>query len=648
MKRRKVPFPWGIGLAKLRLRKYSFDANFAVNLDLIEQQGFDLIEAVAETSQTVVWKAVQRTLERTVILRILKPEAASDPVVVSHFLDIARIVSRIKSDSLASIFDIVSDKGLHYVVMEHVDGPTLEEVVNADGPLSMERILRIAASLIVSLDQLWETAYVVHRNLKSSTIRTSRRGVAKITDFSLAIQAMPGVNATALDEGNIVGTPCFLSPEQARGAHTLTTQSDMYALGVVLYHLSTGTVPFENEDVVSILAAHVKRQIPPPHRLNPALSPSFSWLLHRLMMKNPDNRYPDWKSVLQDIRLLLVGRQPSCVRPGEESLSTIEAFDDIDPPAPTDQENEPQIRFKPVRRANRRLAAYRSQNIEEEHASDIRRETRIKESLCWLALLVWLVAIFWFRAVRQEPPQPDDDARPSEQSAQTRADPPPTAADTDLADDTDATPMSQPEETDTPTTEPTEQVASAAPPPVPVPTPEGPEPVKEAVPPSGIPDTLAARLADALATGSPAAALRVLQADPAQFQGKTRLADFLGSVPEVDDLVAEFLRSQIGRPLILERNGKQRTVILRSVRDGVIGIETNGRGIDIAISDLTADEKLRWIERPTDMARSATYCLVLMHSSRRGEVSAYATACPPLVVSLLTEAAKRAAPTAQP
>ena len=79
-----------------------------------------------------------------------------------------------------------------------------------------------------------------------------------------------------------------------------------------------------------------------------------------------------------------------------------------------------------------------------------------------------------------------------------------------------------------------------------------------------------------------------------------------------------------------------------------IGIETNGRGIDIAISDLTADEKLRWIERPTDMARSAAYCLVLMHSSRRGEVSAYATACPPLVAPLLTEAAKRAAATAQP
>ena len=294
-----------------------------MNLNLIEQQGFTLIQTVDETSQTVAWKAVQRTLERTVILRILKPEAASDPAAVSHFLTIARIVSRIKSESIASIFDIVSAEGLHYVVMEHVEGPTLEELVSANGPLPVERVLRIAASLIASLEQLWESAHVVHRNLKSSTIRLAVRGVAKITDFSLAIQAGPGVNATAMDGGNIVGTPCYLSPEQAQGAHTLTTQSDMYALGVVLYHLSTGTVPFENQDVVSILAAHVKQQIPPPHHLNPALPVSFSWLLHRLMMKNPNNRYPDWQVVLQDIRFLLTGNQPSCVCPGEEYLSTI-------------------------------------------------------------------------------------------------------------------------------------------------------------------------------------------------------------------------------------------------------------------------------------------------------------------------------------
>ena len=271
MKKRKAPFPWGIGLAKLGPRKYLFDANLAVNLDFIEQQGFDLVEAVDETSQTVVWKAVQRTLERTVILRILKPEAASDPAAVAHFLNIARIVSRIKSESLAAIFDIVSNKGLYYIVMEHVNGPTLEEEVSADGPLPLERILRIAASLIVSLDQLWGLVYRTPQPEKLDP--DSRRGVSKITDFQPGHPSLTGVNATAMDEGNIVGTPCFLSPEQAQGSHTHHAVGYV-CVGNMLYHLSTGTVPLKMR-MWSPSAAHVKRQIPPPHHLNPALSPFF-------------------------------------------------------------------------------------------------------------------------------------------------------------------------------------------------------------------------------------------------------------------------------------------------------------------------------------------------------------------------------------
>jgi serine/threonine protein kinase len=630
-----------------------------VNLTLIEQQGFHLIETVDETSQTVAWKAVQRTLERTVILRILKPEAAADPAAVSHFLTIARIVSRIKSESIASIFDIVSAEGLHYVVMEHVEGPTLEELVSANGPLPVERVLRIGASLIASLEQLWESAHVVHRNLKSSTIRLAVRGVAKITDFSLAIQAGSGVNATAMDGGNIVGTPCYLSPEQAQGSHTLTTQSDMYALGVVLYHLSTGALPFEKEDVVAILAAHVKQQIPPPHHLNPALPASFSWLLHRLMMKNPNNRYPDWQAVLQDIRFLLTGNRPSCVCPGEEYLSTIEAFDDTALPALAAQEGEPQIRLKPTRRTSGRLAAYQSKNIQDEHASEIRRETLIKESVCWLALLLWLAAIFWFRAVWQADPQRAEGTGPLPQLAQALANLPQTV-DTltgQLHDAPPAAPESEPDlpaaapatQAPTPAAAPQPSAPAAAPAPeAPAPTAAAPQPVAESALPAGIPDALAARLADALAGGSPSAALRALEADPARFLEKPRLAEFLGAVPEPDALVAEYLHTQIGKPLIFERNGKQRTVIPREVQNGIIRVEANGRGIDIAISDLTADEKLRWMEPPKDGPRAVAYCLALMRSSRREEIPAHAAACPPLLAPLLTDAAARAAATAQP
>ncbi len=166
--------------------------------------------------------------------------------------------------------------------------------------------------------------------------------------------------------------------------------------------------------------------------------------------------------------------------------------------------------------------------------------------------------------------------------------------------------------------------------------------------PSGIPDTLVNRLTDALATGSPAAALRALEADPSAFQERHHLSELLGAVPDPDTLVAEYLHSQIGKPLIFERNGKQRTVIPRDVHNGVIRVEANGRGIDIPICDLTADEKLRWTDRPQDPARTVAYCLALMRSSRREEISAHTAACPPLLTPLLTSAAARAAATAQP
>jgi serine/threonine-protein kinase len=615
-----------------------------VNLEPIEQQGFDLLETVDETSQTIAWKAVQRTLERTVILRILKPEAAADPVVVNHFLSIARTVARIKSESVASIFDIVSTGDLHYVVMEYVEGPTLEELVAANGPLPAERALRIAAALVASLEPLWESARIVHRNLKSSTIRLATRGVAKLTDFSLAIQAGPGVNATALDGGNIVGTPCFLSPEQAVGSHTLTTQSDMYALGVVLYHLTTGIVPFEQQDVVSILAAHVKQQIPPPHHLNPSVPVSFSWLLHRLMMKNPDDRYPDWQAALHDIRFLLAGERPSCVRPDEASPSTIAAFDD-DGAQDAAGETGPQIRLKKRKRSSR-FAAYQSKAIRDEHASEIRRATLVKEAACWLALILWLTAVLWFRAVYQAdgaaagtPPEGREPEAALEPGAREPAPAAAEAASPDAPTGTETAGQPPASTAGELSALPITAAPSAGETPTPQVAGETPALQTESPPlPSGIPAELASRLARAFADGSLQAAREAVQTASARFQERDRLAGLLDRVPEPDALVADYLHAQIGKPLIFERSGKQRTVIPREVADGTVRLEANGRGIDIPIRDLSADEKLRWMERPKDEPQSVAYCLALMRSSRRGEIPARAAACP-LLAPVLTEAA---------
>jgi len=613
-----------------------------VNKQRIEQHGFRLVEQMDETSKTVVWKAVQETLDRTVVLRILKEEGAGNPAEVKHFLALARRFARIKSDSLAAVFDIVSEDDLHYVVMEHVEGPTLEECVAKQGPLPVEHALRIAASLIVSLDQLWASAHIVHRNLKSSTIRLDPRGVAKITDFSLAIEAGPEVNATAMDDGLIVGTPCFLSPEQALGSHQLNTQSDMYALGCVLYHLVTGIVPFEDLDVVSILAAHIKKQIPPPHRVRRGIPVTFSWFLHRLMMKDPDNRYANWDDVLLDIRHLLNGSTPSCVRPGEESLSTIAADFSADPDgnAPHSNGDNKALRIRLKRKAkNDDIAAFQSKNLIDEHADDIRREDLTFMRVCWGILAAWLALVFWFRAIYQADPLYA--GSPLSSSQLTDATPP-------LPELSEATGLSpeehEPPEPPPPTATPNNtlnrpDVQPAVQPNVPAPSASAPVPTETpAPPPAGIPTLLKTSLARAFAKGDLATARQLVQATPEDFQEKRALETLISQMPEPDALVAEYLKTRIGKPLVLDHNGKQRTFIPRAVADGVIHIEANGRGAEFPISKLTPDEKLSWMEIPKDAARLAAYCLTLMHSSRRAEISARATDCP-LLAPILIEAA---------
>lgn len=550
---------------------------------------------------------------------------------VDHFLTIARLFARIKSDSIAAVFDIVSHDDLHYVVMEHVDGPTLEELVKAHGPLPVEQVLRIAASLVNSLGQMWTSARIVHRNLKSAAIRLDPRGVAKIIDFSLAITAGPDVDATAMDGGSIVGTPCFLSPEQAQGTHTLNTQSDMYALGAVLYHLTTGRIPFEDHALATILSAHIKQQIPPPHRINRSIPEDFSWFLHRLMMKNPNNRYADWDDVLHDVRHLLAGSQPSCVRPNEEYLSTI--ANDFGKIPDADPQAAPRIRLA-RKGKNEEIAAYQDKRLDRGHAHDIRRDDLIRGIICWSLLGFWLSLVFWFRAVYQPDPARADILNPISQISD---------AVNHVSESIEELKAAQSKDEDLAHPPPSSASAEREPPPAPASalsaksepdvTPPAAQPALQA----GIPAAVVQGLALAFANGNLPAAGQIVRNAPERFKEREALQELLDQIPEPDTLVADYLKSQIGKSLLFEHNGKQRTVTPRSVEDGVIQLEANGRGAEFPIDKLTADEKLRWMDKPQNEARCAAYCLTLMRSSRRTEVPVRAAGCP-LLSEALTQA----------
>ena len=647
-----------------------------MNVERIEQNGFRLLEQIDSTSRTVVWKAIQETLDRSVIIRILKPEFSANATEVSHFLSTARLFARIKSDSIAAVFDIVSEGDLHYVVGEHVDGPTLEELVNTQGPLPVEQALRIASSIVVSLDQMWSQANIVHRNLKSSVIRLDNRSVAKITDFNLAIQVKQGIDVTAMDDGLIVGTPCFLSPEQAQGAHTLTTQSDMYALGSVLYHLTTGHAPFENEAPVDILAAHVHRQIPPPHRLNRKIPVVFSWFVHRLMMKAPANRYATWDDVLQDIRNILAGATPVCVKPEDEALSTIENHFENDALSQERRRENAHVRLNRRRKHSALNAQASADSQKQPESPRTHHLSRNNERMCWGALAVWLLCVFGYRTILEtdDPDEADESTPPSVVLSGTPDSVVVNAAKKQapkktsklrlpiLSAITHKTAKNVVIKRPPPPVHPTLQTPAPLPKtPVPYPPPSAQPktaaaPVKSAhtppatatataeAEPAGIPPALARSLAQALAKPDLAAAQQALKNSANAFKEKESLQTLLNQIPPPETLVAEYLKTQIGKPLVFEHNGKQRTVIPRSVENNVVQLEFNGRGAEFPLEKLTADEKLNWMNKPSDAPRTAAYCLALMHSARKDEVHARATACPLLadVLNLAAELASSA------
>lgn len=614
-----------------------------MNKEAIEQHGFLLIERVDETSKAVVWRAMQKTLERIVILHILKEEFAQDPQEINQFLTVARHIARIKSDALAAVYDVVSAPPVHYVVMEHVEGDTLDEELARKGPLPQEQALRIGATLSTGIEQMWRTAHLVHRNLKSASVRLDSRGLAKITDFSLTIAANQTSDRPQHEQDVIVGTPCFLSPEQAQASPSLTTQSDMYAFGMLLYHLVTGHLPFEELDVISILEAQIKQQTQPPHVLQKTVSDSFSWFLHKLLMKQPKDRYANWHEVQQEIQNLLENRPLLCLQHKAQGLSTIDMAgidQKIEEPGENKQPpNAPRIRVNRIKK-NVAISDYQSKNIIDEHVNEILREKRLKEMIWWVALCGWLTLVFWFRAIYQNE-LPQKLVIPHETQDASVI----TALDENTIDQ-------ELTEFEVPSTTPD---AGNAPPDVIEVQAKKPEPTEtneeqnERIARDQSAQRISA-LARAFMNNDLPTARKLVHDAPTNFTDKNDLIALLDQMPEPDALFKQILKTQIGKYLTFAHQGKSRTIIIRTVDEKSLQIEANGKTASIPIDSLSTEDKLQWMYPPDNTAGLATYCLMLMQAGRQHELQDYAMKCPllaPIFLQLDTLQATSITPDAQ-
>ena len=287
-----------------------------------EIPGFELHEEIGQGAMATVWKARQESLDRTVAIKILRPDLTTDESEVEDFISEARAAAKLVHPNVVQVYDAAQYGKTCYIVMEYVEGETLGVTLREKGAMPPKDALRMFRRVAEALDQAWNKAGIVHRDIKPDNIIVDRDGTPKVADLGLAKIADPATLTAEVLRGALEGTPNYMSPEQARGDERIDCRSDMYSFGATLYHALTGKMPFADSPPLEVADKQITGQIPNPRNVEPSISLGAAQFISRLMMKDPAKRFDNWKEVLGTLRKIqvggmILGKQTS------ESISTI-------------------------------------------------------------------------------------------------------------------------------------------------------------------------------------------------------------------------------------------------------------------------------------------------------------------------------------
>ncbi|MBE5039545.1 Stk1 family PASTA domain-containing Ser/Thr kinase [Ructibacterium gallinarum] len=286
---------------------------------------YEIREEIGKGGMAQVYKAWCNVLNRYVAIKVLKEEFKDDKEFVHRFNVEAQAAAGISNPHVVSIYDVGFENGLYYIVMEYVEGITLKEYIAEKGRLPWREAAGFAAQICEGLEAAHKN-HVIHRDIKPQNIIMTPDGVLKVTDFGIARAT---TQATMTMGNNAIGTVHYLSPEQARGGYT-DERTDIYSLGVVLYEMLTGRLPFNDDSPVAVAIKHIQESPTPLRELNPDIPEAMEKITLRAMNKEQNVRYPSAEAFLKDLNRVLINpdyqmesQERSDIQDGEDMDTTM-------------------------------------------------------------------------------------------------------------------------------------------------------------------------------------------------------------------------------------------------------------------------------------------------------------------------------------
>ncbi len=335
---------------------------------------YEVIERVGGGGMAIVYKAHDSLLNRKVAVKVLRQQYTNDDDFIRRFRREAQAAASLSHPNIVSIYDVGQDDDVYYIVMEYIEGSTLNDKIKEAAPLQIEEAVHIASQICDALDHAHQNE-IIHRDIKPHNILIGKNGRIKVTDFGIA-RATASTDIT--QTGAVLGSVHYFSPEHAKGV-SQGAKSDIYSLGIVLYQMLTGKLPFIGESPISVALKHLQEKVEEPRKVNPLIPQSVENIILKAVRKDPVERYMSAKEMYEDLE--------SCLLPDRrvEAKALFEATEEHD--------DERTLIIPAVRHDQRFPDKKEGQSMGRQDSKRWDEVDEEKPSRAWIKPLIWIVFI---------------------------------------------------------------------------------------------------------------------------------------------------------------------------------------------------------------------------------------------------------------